>query len=184
MGIEILGGKFLGQWRRLAAAVAVGGIVAAPTVQAHAPGELLIVPSTEIPEPARQGGESMFLRGTRDGRALLYIEHQQGAAGTVLDVTDPGHIKIDRTAMIGAAEAQIPGVRDMDGVGYSTARDCQAGDLSRAFQSVNIRNEVTNCTTGTTFLLTDNGLSIVRRPAVEQDRREREETWFWQHNGD
>jgi hypothetical protein len=184
MVTEILGAKIWGHLRRFAVAVAVGGVAVAPSVHAHAPGELLIVPSAEIPEPARQGGESIFLRNTRDGRALLYIEHQPGAAGTVLDVTDPGHIKMDRTAKIGADEAQSPGIPDIDSVGYANGRDCQTGDLGRAFQGKNIRNEVTNCTTGTTFLLTDNGLSIVRRPAVEQDRRERDETWFWQHNGD
>ena len=47
-----------------------------------------------------------------------------------------------------------------------------------------VREEVTNAGTGTTFLLAENGLFLIRRPAVEQNQRRREQEWFWQHNGD
>jgi hypothetical protein len=47
-----------------------------------------------------------------------------------------------------------------------------------------VREQVTNAGTGTTFLLTENGLFLIRRPAVESDKRRREQEWFWQHTGD
>jgi hypothetical protein len=46
-----------------------------------------------------------------------------------------------------------------------------------------VLDTVTNSATGTTFLLTENGLFLIRRPAVERDKRLREQEWFWQHNG-
>jgi hypothetical protein len=57
-------------------------------------------------------------------------------------------------------------------------------DLSHVFDVKQLRQEVTNAGTGTTFLLTENGLFLIRRPAVEADKRRREQEWFWQHNGD
>jgi hypothetical protein len=57
-------------------------------------------------------------------------------------------------------------------------------DLSRVFDVKQVREEVTNADTGTTFLLTENGLFLIRRPAVEWDKKRREQDWFWQHNGD
>jgi hypothetical protein len=46
-----------------------------------------------------------------------------------------------------------------------------------------VREEVTNAGTGTIYLLTENGLYLVRRPAVESDKRRREQDWFWEHTG-
>ncbi|MGA2838860.1 MAG: hypothetical protein ABSG18_01585 [Steroidobacteraceae bacterium] len=46
-----------------------------------------------------------------------------------------------------------------------------------------VREEVTNAGTGTTFLLTENGLYLIRRPAVEWDKWWREREWFFAHNG-
>jgi hypothetical protein len=64
-----------------------------------------------------------------------------------------------------------------------SAQTCEAGDISRVFDVSQVRENVTNCATGTTFLLADNGLFVIRRPTAERDQRERETTWFWQHTG-
>jgi hypothetical protein len=56
-------------------------------------------------------------------------------------------------------------------------------DLSRVFDVKQVREEVTNAGTGTTFLLTENGLFLIRRLAVESDKRRREREWFWEHTG-
>jgi hypothetical protein len=34
-----------------------------------------------------------------------------------------------------------------------------------------------------TFLLTENGLFLIRRPAVEWEKKRREQEWFFTHNG-
>jgi hypothetical protein len=55
--------------------------------------------------------------------------------------------------------------------------------LNRVFDVKQVREEVTNPTTGTTFFLTENGLYLIRRPAVESDKRRREQEWFLEHAG-
>ena len=64
--------------RRVAIAIVVIGSVAAPAAYAKPANNLIVVPPTDLPEVARQAGEAMLLHETRDGRALLYIEHDQG----------------------------------------------------------------------------------------------------------
>ena len=46
-----------------------------------------------------------------------------------------------------------------------------------------VREEVLNVDTGTTFLLTEKGLFLIRRPAMEWNRSWREREWFIAHNG-
>jgi hypothetical protein len=56
-------------------------------------------------------------------------------------------------------------------------------DLGRVFDLKQVREEVTNAGTGTTFLLTDNGLYLIRRPAVEREKKRRDQEWFLLHSG-
>jgi hypothetical protein len=56
-------------------------------------------------------------------------------------------------------------------------------DLSHVFDVKQVREEVTNASTGTTFLLTGSGLFLIRRPAVESDNWWRQREWFFTHNG-
>ena len=56
-------------------------------------------------------------------------------------------------------------------------------DLSRVFDVKKVREEVTNAGTGTTFLLTENGLFLVRRPAVEWDKSGAAREWLFVHIG-
>jgi len=72
--------------------VASGSIVVLPAY-AKTPESIILVPPTELPEPARQGDEAMLLDEAIDGRALRYIEQSQGARLAILDVTDPRRMK-------------------------------------------------------------------------------------------
>ncbi len=47
-------------------------------------------------------------------------------------------------------------------------------DRVRVFDVKRVREEITNEETGTTFLLADDGLYLVRRPSVERDKESRE----------
>lgn len=55
--------------------------------------------------------------------------------------------------------------------------------LYLTFDVKEVRAHVTNADTGTTFLLTEKGLFLIRRPAVEWDRSWRERDWFFAHDG-
>jgi hypothetical protein len=55
--------------------------------------------------------------------------------------------------------------------------------LNLTFDVKEVRAHVTNADTGTTFLLTEKGLFLIRRPAVEWDRSWRDRDWFFAHNG-
>ena len=64
--------------------------------------------------------------------------------------------------------------------GTQPARDYQIVDsanslqLKRAYDVKRVREEISNHDTGTTFLLAENGLYLIRRPAVEWNRQLRE----------
>jgi len=68
-------------------------------------------------------------------------------------------------------------------------RDYQVFDTSSSrepiavFEVKQVREELTKQDTGTTFLLTDVGLFLIRRPHAESEKRRREQEWWWQHNG-
>ncbi len=47
-------------------------------------------------------------------------------------------------------------------------------DLVRIFDVKRVREEVANDVTGTTFLLTEDGLYLIRRPGVEMVKKLRE----------
>jgi len=47
-------------------------------------------------------------------------------------------------------------------------------DRVRVFDVKRVREEITNEETGTTFMLADDGLYLVRRPSVERDKESRE----------
>ena len=73
---------------------------------------------------------------------------------------------------------QMPSVRD-----HRVVETANTQELSRVFDMKQVREEVTNAGTGTTFLLTENGLFLIRRLAVEWDKSRRDREWFWEHTG-
>ena len=56
-------------------------------------------------------------------------------------------------------------------------------DLNPVLEVKEVRDELTKQDTGTTFLLTEGGLYLIRRPIAESEKRRREQEWWWQHNG-
>jgi hypothetical protein len=235
-----VGGKSLKSSRQIAIAIVASGVVAATAVHANPSGNIVLVPPTDLPELARQGGDAMLLHETSDGKTLLYIEQNRGARLATFDVTDPAHIKgegsvqLDATgpfdfvsplgkqaelirfrqghehAVLDLRKERVPNLGAVQGLtlqglithlgndGFTvtsqapqmpSARDYQViettntQDLSRVFDVKQVREEVTNAGTGTTFLLTENGLFLIRRPAAEWDKRRREQLWFWEHTG-
>jgi hypothetical protein len=187
--------------RRIAVAIVASGIVAATAVHADPSNLIVLVPPTELPELARQSGDAMFLHETSAGRTLLYIEQDQGARLATFDVTDPVHIKgegsvqldvggpFDFVSPLGTQAELIRFRQDHEDAVLDLHKErvpqlkARLGDDGYTDTVPALREEVTNSATGTTFLLTENGLFLIRRPAVERDMRLREQEWFWQHNG-
>jgi hypothetical protein len=221
-------------------AIVACGIVTAPTVHANPSNNILVVPPSDLPEMARQTGEAMLLRDTIDGKAILYVEQEQGARLAIFDVTDPRNIKGKGSVPVGSAgpfefvspigsqqeliqyrqrqddavldfhNAKLPILKTIPGVtlqgpitrlgndGFIVAsqdtevaqtRNLQVVDAANAqildtvFDVKQVREELSKADTGTTFLLAQDGLYVVRRPAVEWYNRRREQLWFFAHSG-
>jgi hypothetical protein len=154
------------------AAAIVGGVVGIPTAFAKPADRLVLVPPASLPAVARQGGDGMFLHTGDDGRAFLYIQRKQGTELAMLDVTDPAHI---RSAV--AAPFASPGPSDVvsspPGVDEVLVRDALVSDDMVG----GVRARLTNAQTGSTFLLTDAGLYVVRRPDDEWIKRFRDQAY-------
>ena len=67
---------------------------------------------------------------------------------------------------------------------YQVVDTTSVQELKRVFDVKQVRGEASKADTGTTFLLANDGLYIVRRPTVESDNRRREEEWLVNHSGD
>jgi hypothetical protein len=188
--------RILKRIRRAAWAIVAGGIVAARTVHANPSNNVVLVPPTELPALARQSGEALFLHETIDGRTLLYIEQNQGARLAAFDVTDPAHIKGQGSVQLDASgdhaelvrfrrdrqnavldfpRVKAPNLRVVNGPTFQAAilpvRTANAQEFNPVFDAKQVRDKVTNAGTGTTFILTEDGLYVIRRPAVESLRR-------------
>jgi hypothetical protein len=114
------------------------------------------------------------------------VRFRQGQGSAVLDlhkVNVPTLTKVQGLTLQGATEAL-----DDDGFTVASQADSNArsaqdlqvvdtanlGDLNHAFDVSEVRQELTKHDTGTTFLLTQSGLYVVRRPAVERENELRE----------
>ena len=180
--------KFL---RRSAIAAAAGGIVAASAVRADPSHSIVVVPPAELPELARQGGDAMLMHETADGRTLLYIEQNHGTRLATLDVTDPLHIKADgsvelnvtgpfdfvsalgsRAELIRFRQGQEDAVLDLHKAGAPSLKMDPGATLRDSVTRLDnvgiaVDGQVTKGDTGTTFMLKQDGLYMIRRPAVE-----------------
>jgi hypothetical protein len=221
-------------------AVIAGGIATASAVQANSYGNIVVLTPTVLPEFARQPGEAMLLRETNDGRAILYVEQQQGARLAIFDVTDPAHIKGEGTVQLGSdgtfdfvsaiggkqelieyrqdhrdavldfqTEA-IPNLKSVQGLtlrgpvtplgnaGFVVAGDDMNSPSAQNYQVVDstsspvlntvldlkrVGETISKADTGTIFFLSQEGLFVVRRPAVEMEKKQRDEAWLSQHTG-
>lgn len=148
--------------RAAVAAAIAGGVLGSPAAFAKAADRQVLVPPASLPIAAREGGDGMFLHEDKDGRTFLYIQRKQGMELAMLDVTDPAHIR-----SAAAAPFAEPGPSDVvsspPSVDDMLVRD--------------VRARLTNAQTGSTFLLTDDGLYVVRRPDDEWIKRFRDQAY-------
>jgi hypothetical protein len=159
MKLNILIGKSV----RVAVAAAIaGGVLGTPTAFAKPADRLVLVPPASLPAVAREGGDGMFLHAGDDGRTFLYIQRKQGMELATLDVTDPAHIR-SAVAVPFAAPGPSDVVSSPPGVDDLLVKD--------------VRARLTNMQTGSTFLLTDDGLYVVRRPDDEWIKRFRDQAY-------
>jgi len=73
----------------------------------------------------------------------------------------------------------VPPARD-----YQVVDTASAHELKRVVEVKQVRGEVSKRDTGTTFLLAEDGLYVVRRPTVESDDWRRDREWFINHSGE
>jgi hypothetical protein len=66
---------------------------------------------------------------------------------------------------------------------YQVVDTANLRDLNRVFDVKQVREELTKHDTGTTFLLTESGLYLIRRPVVETDKELRERDRVLQYGG-
>jgi len=163
--------------------------VTAPSAHARAANSTIVVPPSQLPPLARQSGEAMFLHATGDGRTLLYIERERGSRLAILDVTDPRRIKDD-----GSVQTSAPGPFDFvaalgDRAELVRFRQDHASAVLDLHQATLPRlkpatpaadnlppegEEIVNPVTDTSFVLTDSGLYLIRRPDAEMTRQFRD----------
>jgi hypothetical protein len=81
--------------------LALGLVVAAAVLTSTAEAEihsrskeLVVMEARDLPEQAQAPGNSLFLHSDNAGSTYLYVEQQQGARLSVLDVTDPARINL------------------------------------------------------------------------------------------
>jgi hypothetical protein len=212
---------------RVAMTLAVSALVTAGAVHANPSNNIVLVPPTELPVLARQGGEAMLLSDAVDGRTLLYIEQNEGSRLAILDVTDPSHIKGAGSVQLDASgpfdfispvgnqgelvrfrqrdedavldlRKKIPSLKAVQGLtltgpitrlgndgfsvsghapelqrawDYQVVETANSRELNRVYDVRQVREQLTKADTGTTFLLTEKGLYVIRRPAIETVRQ-------------
>jgi hypothetical protein len=74
--------------------------------------------------------------------------------------------------IVAGQDTRKPSARD-----YQVVDTASAQEFHSFFDGKQVRAEVSKADTGTTFLLANDGLYVVRRPAVESDKRRRDLEW-------
>jgi hypothetical protein len=229
LGLNEGSSRFL---RRVATALVTCATAAAPLAYAWPSERPFIVRPADLPEPARQPGEAMFLQDFADGRTLLYVEQNQGARLAVFDVTNPAHIKRHGSvqlavpgpfdfvsafgkrmevvrfrqgqgeAVLDLNRADVPTLKSIERLmlqgtttsvnanetfdgrqidagaqpppGFQTGEAESPEEFKGVLDASQIREQVTKTATGTTFLLTESGLYVIRRPIAEREKERRE----------
>jgi hypothetical protein len=125
-----------------------------------------------------------FVSTLGDRAEVVRFRHRQGSAVLDLHKTSiPTLTKIQGLTFQGATKALGDDGFTVASQTDSNARSSQdlqvvdtanLGDLTHVFDVKEVRDELTKRDTGTTFLLTQSGLYVVRRPAVERENELRE----------
>jgi hypothetical protein len=134
------------------------------------------------------GGEKELIRFRQDQGEGVLDFHKAGSPslkqfpginseGPVSLLGDDGFTVSSQTVTAPKA-SNPPPMQDYQVIDTSGSRN-----PTPVFEVKQVCEEVANARTGTTFLLTENGLFLVRRPAVEWEKKRRDQEWFWQHTG-
>lgn len=62
--------------------------------------DIIVMEAHDLPELAQLPGDALFLHSDNQGSTYLYIEQQEGRRLSVLDVTDPAHIRVASTTRL------------------------------------------------------------------------------------
>jgi hypothetical protein len=76
--------------------IVAAAVAAAVSVQADArthSKSIIVEAPSDLPEMAQRNSEAMYLHYTGDGRAILYLEQDQGRTLAIVDVSDPAAIR-------------------------------------------------------------------------------------------
>lgn len=192
------------------------------------PKSIVVVSPSQLPETAQRKSEAMYLHYTGDGRAVLYLEQDQGRTLAVLDVSDPAAIRAVAQISIAARSsydfvqnlrdsAVLIQYRDQSGFAVINFKKFKKPVLTEAprfqhpadaealghsglllasratsntpapdpqYEVIDISNpskptelatvpgvkqRLVRRETGTSFFLSNNGLTVVRRLSVEAD---------------
>jgi hypothetical protein len=127
------------------------------------------------------GGQKELVRFRQDqGEAVLDF-HRAGSPSLkqLSGLHSPSQtILLETVGFTVSGQAVPQPIRD-----YQVFDTSSSLDLNPVFEVKQVREELTKQDTGTTFLLTEGGLYVIRRPIAESEKRRREEEWFWHHNG-
>lgn len=121
-------------------------------------------------------GDRAALVRFRQGHAYAVLDLHNARAPTlrrIQGLTLQGHIMplgADGFTVSAQADADASQTRD-----YQVVDTANLQAINRVFDVSQVRAEISNSDTGTTFLLTDSGLYLIRRPAVESNQWLREQ---------
>ena len=139
--------------------------------------DMVIVSDVDVTNPARIrsiGTVSLDAAGTFDfvaslGNRAELIRFRDGQQDAVLDLSNVN------APALRAAESLLGRSDWRDARGYQLAGPAGLETLSAPVDAAQIRDRVTNDDTGTSFLLTDAGIYVIRRPNVERDKERLED---------
>jgi hypothetical protein len=120
----------------------------------------------DVTDPAHIKGQGSVQLDTSGDRAEL-VRFRRDRQDAVLDfprVKAP-NLKAVKGPTLQAAASPVGN----DGV--TVVRTANAQEFNPILDAKQVRDKVTNAGTGTTFILTEDGLYVIRRPAVESLRR-------------
>ena len=189
---------------------------------------IIVESPSDLPEMAQRKSEAMYLHYTGDGRAVLYLEQDQGRTLAIIDVSDPaairgvGQVQVDAASPYDFVEtlrdsAVLVHYRDDSGYAVIDFRNYKKPLLTETPQFQHparaealgnnglvlvsttspsaavedsqyelfdisnpskpavlatvegVQQRLDRSETGTLFLLGNNGLTVVRRPSLEDD---------------
>jgi hypothetical protein len=133
------------------------------------------------------GSQKEIVRFRQDQKVAILDVHA-AAFPSLTRFTEPdsqGPISLlgENGFIVSGQGAASRGANDPQTLGDFKVFDAARLDLDRVFDVKQVRATVLKHDTGTTFLLTERGLFLIRQPSAESEKKRRDEEWFWQHNG-